>query len=118
MDENGGLIEAIAKAKELAGFKPEDRLGIRLKLQEASPLDLISRAMTSSSMSAERRTPHRRPSPRSSATSAAQAVLGQIRQTRRQARRPGLDPAGGGALRRNAHGPRKLALLGAMGKRQ
>jgi protease-4 len=79
VDENGGLIEAIAKAKELAGFKPEDRLSIRLKLQEASPLDLISRAMTSSSMSADEQRLIGALAP-IVGDKRAQAVLGQIRQ--------------------------------------
>jgi len=41
VDETGDLIAAVDKAKVLAGFKPEDSTEIRLKLNEASPFDLV-----------------------------------------------------------------------------
>jgi protease-4 len=55
VDETGGLIAAINKAKVLAGFKAEDRATIRLRLHEASPFDLLSRAMTSAQLSSGER---------------------------------------------------------------
>ena len=79
VDETGDLIDAIHKAKELAGFKPEDRVTIRLKLHEASPFELLSRAMSSAQLSSGEREAlgvltavigRQR----------AEAVLGQIRQ--------------------------------------
>jgi protease IV len=42
VDQTGDLIDAVNKAKELAGFKPEDKTEIRLKLVKASPFDLVS----------------------------------------------------------------------------
>jgi protease-4 len=51
VDQTGDLIDAINKAKELAGFKPEDRTEIRLKLYEASPLDLLRQAMVTAKAS-------------------------------------------------------------------
>jgi protease-4 len=55
VDETGDLIDAINKAKVLAGFKPEDRATIRLKLHEASPFELLSKAMTSAQLSSSER---------------------------------------------------------------
>ena len=52
VDETGDLIDAIDKAKVLAGFKPEDRATIRLKLNQASPLDLLRQAMVTAKASA------------------------------------------------------------------
>ncbi|MDP3736363.1 MAG: signal peptide peptidase SppA [Hyphomonadaceae bacterium] len=51
VDQTGDLIDAIDKAKVLAGFKPEDRATIRLKLHEASPLDLLRQAMVTAKAS-------------------------------------------------------------------
>lgn len=45
VDQTGDLIAAIGKAKELAGFKADDRVQIRLRLHKASPLDLLSQVM-------------------------------------------------------------------------
>lgn len=52
VDQTGDLIDAIDKAKVLAGFKAEDRVTIRLRLHEASPLDLIRQAMVTAKASA------------------------------------------------------------------
>jgi protease-4 len=45
IDETGDLIDAIDKAKVLAGFSADDRAQIRLRLHKASPFDLLSQAM-------------------------------------------------------------------------
>lgn len=42
VDDTGGLLAAVAKAKELAGFQPEDEVEVRLSVVEASPFDLLS----------------------------------------------------------------------------
>lgn len=55
VDGTGDLMVAVEKAKELAGFKPEDKAQIRLRLIEASPLDLVMAAMTSAKVSAGER---------------------------------------------------------------
>ncbi|MDZ4762659.1 MAG: signal peptide peptidase SppA [Alphaproteobacteria bacterium] len=51
VDETGDLIDAVSKAKELAGFKPEDRAEIRLQLHEANPLDLLGTVFASTQAS-------------------------------------------------------------------
>jgi protease-4 len=56
IDETGDLVDAINKAKELAGFDPGERATIRLQLYEASPFDLLSRALlVAEASSGERR---------------------------------------------------------------
>jgi protease-4 len=55
IDETGDLIDAIDKAKVLAGFKPDDRATIRMRLHKASPFDLLSQAMTSTQASSGER---------------------------------------------------------------
>jgi protease IV len=79
VDETGDLIDAISKAKVLAGFKPEDRVEIRLKLNEASPLDLITSALTQAQMSSGERQVLEALAPLVG-RKRAEAVLGQIRQ--------------------------------------
>lgn len=51
IDQTGDLIDAIDKAKALAGFKPEDRAEIRLNLKETSPLELVTKLMSGKSAS-------------------------------------------------------------------
>jgi protease-4 len=51
VDQTGDLMVAIDKAKELAGFKPDDRVTIRLKVPEGSPFELLTKAMTASKVS-------------------------------------------------------------------
>ena len=46
IDETGDLIDAIAKAKELAGLKPEDKARIRLDFHRGSPFGLFGEAFT------------------------------------------------------------------------
>jgi protease-4 len=46
VDETGDLIDAINKAKVLAGFKPEDRADIRLDIDQTTPLELIAKMMS------------------------------------------------------------------------
>jgi protease-4 len=46
VDENGDLIDAIDKAKQLAGFKPEDRADIRLDIDRTTPFELLTRVMS------------------------------------------------------------------------
>jgi protease-4 len=55
VDENGDLIAAINKAKVLAGFSSDDRATIRLRLHQASPFDLLARAMTQAQVSSGER---------------------------------------------------------------
>ncbi len=73
VDETGGLIASIDKAKQLAGFKPEDRVSIRLKLQEARPLDLLAGALMSGGATAQMSPGERR------AMAMLQTVLGDRR---------------------------------------
>jgi protease-4 len=86
VDQTGDLMVAVAKAKELAGFKPDDRVSIRLRLQEASPFELLSKAMTASKMSDGDRRILSALAP-IVGDKRAQAVLGQIRQL---AAKPGV----------------------------
>jgi protease IV len=46
VDETGDLIDAIAKAKELAGFKPEDRADVRLDIDQTTPFELLTKVMS------------------------------------------------------------------------
>ena len=46
VDETGDLIDAIAKAKELAGFKPEDRAEVRLDIDQTPPFELLTKVMS------------------------------------------------------------------------
>ncbi len=79
VDETGDLIDAIQKAKVLAGFKPDDRAQIRLKLHEASPLELLTGALATARMSSgERQAVEMLASV--VGRKRAQALLGQIRQ--------------------------------------
>jgi protease-4 len=48
VDETGDIVDAVNKAKVLAGFKPEDRAEIRLRIHEASPLELLNSVFVSS----------------------------------------------------------------------
>jgi protease-4 len=52
VDETGDLIAAINKAKVLAGFSADDKAQIRLRLHQASPLDLLSQALVQARASA------------------------------------------------------------------
>jgi len=79
VDQTGDLMVAIDKAKELAGFKPEDRATIRLKVQEGSPFELLTKAMTASKMSDGDRRILSALGP-VVGDKRAQAVLSQIRQ--------------------------------------
>jgi protease-4 len=79
VDQTGDLIVAIDKAKELAGFKPDDRATIRLKIQEGSPFELLTKAMTKSQMSADELRLVSALAPLVG-DKRAQAVLSQIRQ--------------------------------------
>jgi protease-4 len=49
VDENGDLIDAIDKAKQLAGFKPEDRVDVRLDIDQTTPFQLLTRVMSGKS---------------------------------------------------------------------
>jgi protease-4 len=79
VDQTGDLMVAINKAKELAGFKPEDRVSIRLKAPEGTPLELLTKAMTASKMSDGDRRILAALGP-VLGDKRAQAVLSQIRQ--------------------------------------
>ncbi len=50
VDETGDLIDAINKAKVLAGFKPEDPVEIRLDIKTTTPLQLLTRIMSGKSV--------------------------------------------------------------------
>lgn len=52
VDETGGLIAAIAKAKALAGYAPEDRVEVRMNIHEASPFELLQGFMSSAGVKA------------------------------------------------------------------
>ncbi|MEZ5938273.1 MAG: signal peptide peptidase SppA [Hyphomonadaceae bacterium] len=52
VDETGGLIDAIHKARDLAGFSEEDGVDIRLRLHRASPLQLLQGFLVSAEVSA------------------------------------------------------------------
>ncbi len=42
VDHNGGLIDAIERAKVLAGLNPDDRVEIRLNIHTTTPFDLLA----------------------------------------------------------------------------
>jgi len=79
VDETGDLIDAINKAKVLAGFKAEDRATIRLKLHEASPLDLLTGALSSTHISSGEKHALEMLAP-VVGRKRAEALVGQIRQ--------------------------------------
>jgi protease-4 len=83
IDETGDLIDAIDKAKVLAGFKPDDRVTIRMRLYQASPLDLLGQAMVMAEASSGERKVLETLAPIVGRQRAA-AVLQQVRQLSRQ----------------------------------
>jgi len=83
IDQTGDLIDAIDKAKELAGFKPDDRVSIRMRLYQASPLDLLGQAMTMAKASSGEHKVVEALAPLVGRQRAA-AVIGQLRQLSRE----------------------------------
>lgn len=69
VDDTGDLIDAIDKAKVLAGFKAEDHASIRLDINESTPLQLLTKMMTRASVS----------SPQLASFNALVSVLGEKR---------------------------------------
>jgi protease-4 len=47
IDDTGDLVDAISKAKELVGVKPEDKVRLRMEFHRGSPFELFGDAFTS-----------------------------------------------------------------------